>query len=126
MARSASVWKPLFTRRSSATGPTPQMRRTGSGARKLRTPSPATSSRPSGLAASLAILATILTGAMPTETGRPVSSRTARRKLRPTSTGGPWRRCVPVRSRKASSSDRPSTTGVKRRKISKMRFDSRA
>ena len=46
-------------------GPTPQSRPTGSGSRNARTSPASTSSRPSGLARSLAIFATIFTGAMP-------------------------------------------------------------
>jgi hypothetical protein len=78
------------------------------------------------LARSLAIFATIFTGAIPTDTGSCVSSRTARRSATPTPRAGPHSRSVPVRSRNASSSDSPCTTGVNRAKISKMRFDSAA
>ena len=54
---------------------------------------------------------------------RRVRSRRAppRAGARASARGGPNRRSVPVMSRKASSSERPSTSGVKRRKISKIR-----
>ena len=61
---------------------------------------------------------------MPTEIGSSTSSRTVLRSRSPTSAAGPSSLSLPVRSRNASSSDTPCTTGVKRRKISKMRFDS--
>ncbi len=75
---------------------------------------------------SLAIFATILTGAMPTETPSPRSVRTAARRRAMRSRGAPSSRSVPVMSRKASSSESPCTAGVKRAKISKMRRDSSA
>ena len=94
-ARSASprasapiVSMPAARRRASATGPTPQSRPTGSGSRKARTSSGDTSQSPSGLASSLAIFATILVGAMPTETASSSSSRTARRSASPATRGG--------------------------------------
>ena len=116
---------PAASSRACATGPTPQIRPTGSGARNSRTASAGTSTRPSGLATSLAIFATSFTGAMPTEQASPVSARTSARNRSARARGGPNSRSVPVTSRKASSSERPSTSGVKRRKISKMRADSR-
>ena len=125
-ARSPIVRRPSRNKRASATGPTPHSRATGSGSRKPRTSPGFTSYRPSGFAESLAIFATIFTGAMPTETASPVSARTSRRSRTATSRAGPNSRCVPVRSRNASSSESPSSAGVKRAKIAKMRLLSRA
>ena len=124
--RSPIVAKPACTSRASATGPTPHKRPIGSGSRNARTSPARTSRRPSGFATSLAIFATIFTGAMPTETASSVSRRISARRRSPTSAGGPSRRSLPVRSRNASSSERPSTRGEKRSKIAKIRFDSAA
>ena len=51
--------------------------------------------------------------AMPTEMGRPASSRTRRRIERAMWTGSPKRRMAPATSRKASSIEIGSTRGVK-------------
>ena len=62
--------------------------------------------------ASLASLAIILPGPIPTETARPVASRTRARKSRPMSSGTPNRLCDAVTSMKASSRDSGSTSGL--------------
>jgi hypothetical protein len=70
-----------------------------------------------------AIFATDLDDATPAETVRPDSARTATRIFRAISSALPNRRALSVTSRNASSKDRGSTSGVKRRKISKIRSE---
>ncbi len=76
-----------------------------------------TTSSPSGLASSLAILASIFVVATPTDATRPVSSRTRARMSVAISAPVPWRRRAPRASRKASSSEMGSTSGVYERRI---------
>ena len=95
------------------TGPTPKMRLTASGRRKSDTSPGCTTTSPSGLSRSEAILATCLLGATPTETTRSSSRRILSLSDRATCSGVPCKRSVPVMSTKASSSDRGSTSGEK-------------
>ncbi len=117
---------PSFASASSIFGPTPQSRRTGSGARKAASVPGGTTTRPSGFCMSEAILATSFEVATPTEAVSPVSSRIAALSFRPISTPDPIARALPVTSRNASSIETGSTRSVKRSKTAMIRSDSRA
>ncbi|MCZ7630616.1 MAG: hypothetical protein M5U19_16970 [Microthrixaceae bacterium] len=118
-ARSPTVCTPRDPRRSSVAGPTPQMRRTGSGHRKSSSPPSGTARSPSGFAAALATLARNFVEATPMLSGRPTSSRIRSRNRAAMWLGPPWVRSRPLTSRNASSMDRPSTSGVVSRNTAK-------
>ncbi|CVN09529.1 Uncharacterised protein [Streptococcus pneumoniae] len=106
------VATPRRASRSAALGPTPHSRPTGSGWRKSRVRCGGTISRPSGLAAVDAVLATNFTAEPPTVHGSPSSERTRSRIRWPMCSGGPSRRRAPATSRNASSTLSCSITGV--------------
>jgi hypothetical protein len=99
-------------------GPTPHSFAAGSGARNSRTWPSGTTSTPSGLQRSEAILAANFTSAMPTLAVSCVRSRMRARMARACSSGGPSSVTERVTSRNASSSESPSTSGVKEWKTS--------
>ena len=122
------VRNPMDRSRDSVTAPTPQSRESGRGARKLAVSPGGTTTRPSGLPRSLAIFATNLTGAIPTETTRSVSCRIRALSRRPTSSGVDARRARidAVTSMKASSSESGSTSGENSSKMARILRDSAA
>ena len=79
-ASAPTVSMPSRCSRSSATGPIPHSRRTGSPASSVRSSSRRTTRMPSGLASPDAILASCLPEPAPTEATRPVSARTLARR----------------------------------------------
>ena len=96
-----------------ATGPTPQIRLKGA---VRESPDSARSTQAGRqFLPALAILATILTGAIPTETGSDKTFGSCCEGLLPLVST--HKRVLPVRSIKASSSDTRSTTGEKSLKI---------
>ncbi len=107
------VATPNCASRSPATGPTPHRLRTGSGNITSAWSRRGTTTTPSGLASSEAILAYCLPAPAPTDAGSPVAARMAARNscahcrvrsaAAPRSSGG---------SRKASSTEICSTTGA--------------
>ncbi len=111
---------PISASASSALGPTPHRERTGMGARNDASSPGATTTRPSGLPMSEAILATVLLVPTPMDTVSPVSSFTRRLSSR-ASSSGPSRVAPPMAgslaSRNASSSESGSTRGVTSRKM---------
>ena len=97
--------------------PTPHSREIGSGARNAASSPGGTTTSPSGLRRSEAILATSLVVATPTEAVSPTSSVTARLIAPAIASPSPNRACDPVTSRKASSIEIGWTWSVKRRRI---------
>ena len=90
---SLATWPTVATPRScslpAVTGPTPQSRSTGSGSRKARSRSGATTRRPFGFATPLATLARNFVRATPTVIGSPTRSCTSRRSRAAISAGVP-------------------------------------
>ena len=112
-ASAPTVRTPSRCRAASATGPTPQSARTGSGPSTSCSSSGATTRSPSGFASSEAIFASCLPDPAPTEAGRPVRARTAARRVVPnSSTSAGVAPASAGGSRNASSSDTGSTTGA--------------
>ena len=120
------VWMPAFNNRSSMRGPMPHRRRTGSGARNAASVPGGTTTRPSGLRRSEAILATSLFAARPTEAVSEVAARRRSFRARAMASPGPRARRLPVTSRKASSIDRGSTRSVKPRRMAMTSADTAA
>ena len=92
--------------------PTPHSREIGSGARKAASSPGGTTTSPSGLRRSEAILATSLVVATPTEAVSPTSSRTRSLIERAMAGPSPNSSNEPVTSRNASSMEMGSTSGV--------------
>jgi hypothetical protein len=112
-ASSPIVCTPARSSAASATGPTPQSIRTGSGASTSCWTAGSTTRSPSGFASSDAILASCLPEPAPTDAGRPVTARTsARNAAANRSTSATWAPASCGGSRKASSSETGSTTGA--------------
>ncbi|CAM3438498.1 hypothetical protein STAL104432_23140 [Streptomyces albus] len=116
-ATSPTVVMAALRKVSAVAGPTPGSVRTGIGASSSLSVPGSISTRPSGLACSEAIFASILEPASPTEPLSPVAARMLSRSRRPTSRA-PWAPpCVPFsaspasRSTNASSRLRGSTRG---------------
>ncbi len=86
-ASSPMVVTPRRSRPAWVASPTPHNARTGRGSRNSRSRSWGTCSRPSGLAADDASLATSLLEAIPTDAGKPSSVRSRRRMSSPMHTG---------------------------------------
>ena len=127
IARSPRAWtspivfRPAFSRRASATLPTPQMRPTGMGARRRDASSRPMTEKPRGFCMSDASFARNLQSLKPTETVTPTSISI--RRARRASVGiapPPLAPSQPARSRKASSIDKGSTKGVSARILSRM------
>ena len=97
--------------------PTPHSRPIGSGARNATSSPAGTTTSPSGLRRSEAILATSLVPATPTEAVSPTSARTSSLIRRAMAGPSPNSAAEPVTSRNASSIEIGSTCGVKRRRI---------
>ena len=112
-------WTPSLASCSSILGPTPQSRRTGSGARKAASCPGGTTTRPSGLRMSEAILATSLEVAMPTEAVSASSPWMVCLMARAMASPVPSARRLPVTSMKASSMEMGSTRSLKRPRISR-------
>ena len=117
---------PSFARRSSSFAPTIGRSRTGLGARKAASPPAGTTQTPSGLAASLATLATSLFVATPAEAVIPTSERTRSRINPAINSPSPNSRSEPDTSRYASSVPADSQTGEKSRRMAWKRFEAGA
>jgi hypothetical protein len=115
-ARSPMVTTPKSRSAVAVRGPTPHRRAIGNGARNPASCPGGTTTRPSGFCSSLAIFATSLVAATPTETVRSISSLTACLICRAIAAPSPNSPREPVTSRNASSIEIGSTSGVNRRR----------
>ncbi len=121
--KSSKVWMLRRNKAAVVFFPMPHILLTGSGFKKSLTLSDCTTVNPSGLSISEAIFATNLHGATPAETVKPVSFKTTCLIFFAISTGVPKRCAEPVTSKNASSMDKGSTSGVNRRNILKILFE---
>ena len=111
-ARSPIVFTRYSARATAVFSPTPHSRPIGSGARNASSSPGGTTTRPSGLRRSDAILATSFVRATPTDAVRPTSSRTSSLIRRAIAGPSPNSAAEPVTSRNASSIEIGSTSGV--------------
>ncbi len=105
---SPTVVMPALRSTSAVAGPTPGSVRTGMGASSSRSVPGSISTRPSGLACSEAILASILEPARPTEPVTPVASRIRARSRSPVLRASSAVAAVPPAARSTNASSRLS------------------